>query len=101
MSGECWCGAAARGPVGDGEVQAHDCRECSDEHCILVANARRCEFGLCTREAELELTLAETMKPVQVCGLHVAPVLGWGVPEPLEPPRIRYLVQQSLPPAAA
>lgn len=53
-------------------------------------HALRCHFGICTREAELELTLADDVAPVLVCSIHVAPVLGWGVPEPLEP-RLRYL----------
>lgn len=58
----------------------------------------RCHFGICTREAELELTLSETLDPVLVCSLHVTPVIGWGVPEPIEP-RIRYL--RSRPESAA
>jgi hypothetical protein len=49
-----------------------------------------CEFGLCRREAKLELVLSHTAR-VQVCGMHVEVVLGWGVPEPLEPLAVRYL----------
>lgn len=99
---ECWCGGEARGPVGDeGEVPGHECRECSPGHCNLAMMLARCEFGVCTREAELELVLSETLTPVKVCGLHVAPVLGWGVPQPIEPPVVRYLTQGSLPGQAA
>lgn len=89
---ECWCGAPARGLVGP-EIDVpdpHQCGQCGPEHCEHAAIARRCEFGICVREAELELTLSEDLDPVKVCGLHVSPVLGWGVPEPVEP-RIRYL----------
>lgn len=98
---ECWCDEPARGQVAaDAVAPAHDCRECSAEHCNLVVTLRRCEFGICTREAEIELTLSESLDPVKVCGLHVAPVLGWGVPEPIAP-AVRYLSQRTLPDRAA
>lgn len=51
----------------------------------------QCEFGMCRREAELELLLSAALDPVQVCGLHVSPVLSWGIPHPHEPEQIRYL----------
>lgn len=91
---ECWCGEPARGQVGpEGDlVDPHQCGQCSPEHCEHAAIARRCEFGICVREAELELVLAEDLV-VKVCGLHVSPVLGWGVAEPIEP-RIRYLATE-------
>jgi hypothetical protein len=100
--GTCWCGEPGRGLVGpEGDVpEQHRCGQCSIEHCEHQAIARRCQFGICVREAELELTLSETLDPVRVCGLHVAPVLGWGVPEPIEP-RIRYLAGESAAPDRA
>lgn len=51
----------------------------------------RCHFGICRREAELEVTISEAIDPVMVCSLHLSPILGWGVPEPVEWPTIRYL----------
>lgn len=97
ISGECWCGKRERGWVeaegaGDDLTPPHRCRQCSAEHCEHAAIARRCEFGICVREAEIELVLGEELT-VKVCGLHVSPVLGWGVAEPVEP-RIRYLVDR-------
>jgi hypothetical protein len=50
-----------------------------------------CEFGLCQREAELEVRLGTDVVPLLVCGLHVAPVLTWGVPDPFAEPEILVL----------
>ena len=51
-----------------------------------------CEFGLCRRPAEIEVVLGEGRgDPLRVCGLHVAPVVSWGVPEPAEALVLRYL----------
>ncbi|GAA1790099.1 hypothetical protein GCM10009795_039750 [Nocardioides hankookensis] len=57
-----------------------------------TAVPRQCEFGLCTRGVELELIFREApdLLAVRVCGLHVSPVLGWGIADPIIP-RIRYL----------
>lgn len=52
----------------------------------------RCEFGLCRRDAELEVALDAGVEPLLLCGLHVTPVLSWGVPNPLAEPRIRALL---------
>lgn len=51
----------------------------------------RCQFGICTREAEMEISIGPDVVPVLVCGLHVTPVLMWGVAEPPADPEIRYL----------
>lgn len=54
----------------------------------------QCEFVLCEREAELEVvvpTEAGGIAPLLVCGLHVTPVLTWGVAELVDDPIIRYL----------
>lgn len=97
---ECWCGRRARGDVkAEAGVLGHRCGQCGPEHCQHAEWARRCEFRICPREAELELVLSDTVEPVRVCGLHVSAVLGWGVPEPTEP-RVRYLASQQ-PGAAA
>lgn len=94
-SDECHCGREGRGWVGaEGDVPPHRCRQCGPEHCELAAIARRCEFGVCGREAEVELTWPRLEEDgdlsVKVCGIHVSPVLGWGVADPVEY-RIRYL----------
>lgn len=87
----CWCGREPRGWVAaEGDIPMHRCRDCSAEHCEQAAIEHMCQFGLCRREAEVELTVSASIEPLKVCGLHVAPVLGWGVPEAIEP-RIRYL----------
>lgn len=54
----------------------------------------RCQFGLCDREAELEVRVKADVEPVLVCGLHVTPLLAWGVAEPAEDPVIRYLANR-------
>lgn len=52
----------------------------------------RCQFGLCGRDAELEVTLCADVDAVLVCGLHIGPLLSWGVPDPHEiPPIIHFL----------
>lgn len=38
-----------------------------------------CEFGLCRRDAELRVQPSPQVEPLLVCGLHVSPVLSWGV----------------------
>lgn len=38
-----------------------------------------CEFGLCRRDAELRVQPSSQVEPLLVCGLHVTPVLSWGV----------------------
>lgn len=46
-----------------------------------------CEFGLCRRPAEIEVSFkggGSGMPPLQVCGLHVSPVVSWGVPATVE-----------------
>lgn len=53
-----------------------------------------CEFGLCRREAELEVSVAADVVPLLVCGLHVTPVLTWGVPDPATDPVIRVLAHR-------
>lgn len=58
------------------------------------AGDRGCQFGLCPREAELEVTLGENIAPLLVCGLHVTPVLTWGVPDQVAEPVIRVLTQR-------
>lgn len=60
-----------------------------------------CEFGLCARPAEFEVDVPSTARPdsedtIRVCGLHVTPVVTWGVAEP-DSTRVRYL-QTSQPP---
>lgn len=51
----------------------------------------RCEFGICRREAEVEITTrSKHVASVRVCSIHIAPVLGWGVPE-LVDGIVRYL----------
>lgn len=49
-----------------------------------MTTARGCEFGLCTREAELEL-LFPSLHQVRVCALHLTPVISWGIAAPAEP----------------
>ena len=89
--GACWCGKPSRGwCAAEADVPVHNCLECSADHCRLEVLAHGCEFGLCTRRAEIELTLSTTVDPVRVCGLHVAAVLGWGVPDPVVP-TVKYL----------
>lgn len=103
VAGDCHCGKPERGWVaaeGEGETQTppHRCRQCSIEHCEQAAIARRCEFGVCVREAEVELTWPRPDEDgelaVKVCSIHVSPVLGWGVADPIEY-RIRYLLERS------
>ena len=46
-----------------------------------------CGYGLCRRPAEIEISFqggGSDMPPLQVCGLHVTPVVSWGVPAPIE-----------------
>lgn len=42
----------------------------------------RCQFGLCLREADFAVTIRGDVDAVLVCGLHVGPLLSWGVPDP-------------------
>lgn len=53
-----------------------------------------CEFGLCQRAAELEVAVTVDTVPVLVCGLHLTPLIVWGVAEPTAPPVIRVLATQ-------
>lgn len=54
-------------------------------------DGRRCQFGICAREAEMEISVRPDVVPVLVCGLHVTPVLTWGVAEPATDPVLRIL----------
>lgn len=38
-----------------------------------------CEFVLCRREATFRVTRPPETTPLLVCGMHVDPVLTWGV----------------------
>lgn len=50
-----------------------------------------CEYALCRRAAEVEvLPGADATAPVRVCGLHLSPVLSWGV-VPVGAPVVVYL----------
>lgn len=53
-----------------------------------------CQFALCSREAELEVVVGAGVEPVLVCGLHVTPVLTWGVADPVREPVIRPVIDQ-------
>lgn len=46
---------------------------------MSLSLAQGCEFGLCQREAELLVTPSPIVEALKVCGLHVTPVLSWGV----------------------
>lgn len=49
-----------------------------------------CHFALCERPAELSVAPNTDVAAVLVCGLHVTPVLSWGVVA-LADPVIEYL----------
>lgn len=71
------------------------------EHALRAV--RGCEFALCRREAELEVGWEDGAAAAHggghhgdrdvflVCGLHVTPVLTWGLPRPDRMPTIRHL----------
>lgn len=50
-----------------------------------------CEFGICRRPAEVEIIVRVGMDPLRVCGLHITPILTWGLAEPHNPEVIRPL----------
>lgn len=48
-----------------------------------------CQFGICGRPAEVEILVRVDVQAVLVCGLHITPILTWGLAEPKEPEVIR------------
>jgi hypothetical protein len=56
-------------------------------------NEQDCQFGLCRREPEVRVVVARDADDLEVlvCGLHVNPLLSWGLPEPLQVPAIQVL----------
>jgi hypothetical protein len=53
-----------------------------------------CQFGICRRPAEVEITVRADVDALLVCGLHITPILTWGLAEPHEPELIRPLHQR-------
>jgi hypothetical protein len=51
----------------------------------------RCQFGICRRDIEFEVTTSPDIVPVLVCGLHVTPVVVWGTMPDAPAPVIRHL----------
>ena len=50
-----------------------------------------CQFGICRRPAEVEIVVRAEVDPLLVCGLHITPILSWGLAEPHDPEIIRSL----------
>lgn len=53
-----------------------------------------CQFGICRRPAEVEIIVRAEVDPLYVCGLHITPILSWGLAEPHDTEVIRPLFQR-------